>query len=277
MFPINNRTVLSITLLLPCLWAGPVAAADDEVVERAVPLRAPVPSISLRPLPKLMPTPGLTPQSLQQQTIPPPGQRPLPSLRFNLQDSMKLIDALPGGKQVLQDAARRGARVASTTQSSSQSPSGTPPPPTQTPMTLVPGQGIVLAGAQVSGFDAIQGGFVLSNYQNAPNGGSFTKPYAQFGMCLHTDGWYLIEVVAESFGMNPTQVRANLYQDRDNIDNNALGTDALVFSWDYSGRPLESAPSLFPALLELSAGCHRFFWSLENHFVRFQQVRISPL
>lgn len=276
MSPLDSGTILSITILLPCLWAGPIAAADDEVVERAVPLRAPVPSISLHPLPKLMPTPGLTPQSLHQQTIPSPGQRPLPTPRFNLQDSMKLIDTLPGGKQVLQDAARRGARITSTTQSSSQS-STTPPPPTQSPITLVPGQGIVLAGAQVSGFDAIQGGFVLSNYQNAPNGGSFTKPYAQFGICLHTDGWYLIEVIAESFGMNPTQVRANLYQDRDNIDNNALGTDALVFSWDYSGRPLESAPSLFPALLELSAGCHRFFWSLENHFVRFQQVRISPL
>lgn len=188
---------------------------------------------------------------------------------------MRLIDALPGGKQVLQDAARRGARITSTTQSSQSS--ATPPPPTPSPITLVSGQGIVLAGAQVSGFDAIRGGFVLSNYQNAPNGGSFTKPYAQFGICLQTDGWYLIEVVAESYGMNPTQVKANLYQDRDNIDNNALGTDALVFSWDYSGRPLESAPSLFPALLELSAGCHRFFWSLENHFVRFQQVRISPL
>jgi hypothetical protein len=280
MFELDRSFALPISLLVTCLWASPVTAAD-EVTERAVPgaipLRAPVPSISLRPLPKLPQTPGLTPQLLRQQTMPSPGRKPLPPPRFNSQDSIKVIDSLPGGKQVLQDAARRGARVASTMQSSSQSSSGTPPPPTQSPMTLVPGQGIVLAGAQVSGVDAIEGGFVLSNYQNAPNGGSFMKPFAKFGVCLQTDGWYLIEVVAESYGMNPTQVRANLYQDRDNIDNNVLGTDALVFSWDYSGRPLESAPSLFPALLELSAGCHRFFWSLENHFVRFQEVRISPL
>jgi hypothetical protein len=145
-------------------------------------------------------------------------------------------------------------------------------------MSLVPGQGIVLAGAQVSGFDAIRGGFVLSNSPVAePNGGTITKPYAKFGVCLQTDGWYLIEIAAESFGTNPTQVRANLYQDRDAIDNNALGTDALVFSWDYSGRPLESAPTVFPALVEVTAGCYRFFWSLEHHFVRFHEVRITPL
>jgi hypothetical protein len=279
MFMMNKEAALSITILLPCLWAGPGIAAD-EVTERAVPgvlpPRTTVPSLSLRPLPKLMPTPGLTPQSLRQQTMPSSGQKPLPPSKFDPHNSIKIIDALPGGKLLLQDAAKRGARTASTSQSSSQSsPATPPPPPTQSPMTLVPGQGIVLVGAQVSG--SLQGGFVLSNYHNAPNGGSFTKPYAQFGVCLQTDGWYLIEVVAESYGTNPTQVRANLYQDRDNIDNNVLGSDALVFSWDYSGRSLESTPDLFPALLELSAGCHRFFWSLENHFVRFQEVRISPL
>jgi hypothetical protein len=33
-------------------------------------------------------------------------------------------------------------------------------------------------------------------------------PFAKFGVCLQTDGWYPIEVVAESYGTNPTQVRA---------------------------------------------------------------------
>lgn len=73
------------------------------------------------------------------------------------------------------------------------------------------------------------------------------------------DGWYIVNCVTAGPG-----ARANLVA--------SAPTPVNVASWDYRNRP--PGMHLYPALVELKAGVHYLFWTLEAGSVEFLETHI---
>ncbi|BFU96694.1 MAG: hypothetical protein NTNFB02_34160 [Nitrospira sp.] len=73
------------------------------------------------------------------------------------------------------------------------------------------------------------------------------------------DGWYIVNCVISGPG-----ARASL--------TSAAPTPVNVASWDYRNRP--QGMHLYPALVELRAGVHFFYWTLESGSVEFLETHI---
>jgi len=73
------------------------------------------------------------------------------------------------------------------------------------------------------------------------------------------DGWYIVNCVTNGSG-----ARASLSA--------TAPTAVNVASWDYRNRPV--GMHLYPALVELRAGVHFFYWTLEAGSVEFLETHI---
>jgi hypothetical protein len=73
------------------------------------------------------------------------------------------------------------------------------------------------------------------------------------------DGWYIVNCVTSGSG-----ARASLVA--------SAATPVNVASWDYRNRP--PGMHLYPALVELKAGSHYLYWTLEAGAVEFLEAHI---
>jgi hypothetical protein len=138
------------------------------------------------------------------------------------------------------------------------------------PETLTPrdnrstqGSAIYLVGVSMSGNSnkaLMTGGTVVGAYNNG-------KSRILIFVKAPKDGWYIINCATQGSGVQASLISTSAP---------ALGGSApapvTVATWDYRNR----APGthVYPALVELKAGSHWFYWTLESGSVEFLETHI---
>lgn len=212
-----------------------------------------------------LPPPAATPPELQMLGQITSRSKAPPKPRPSIAELLNRLASLPGGKEAIQEAKRRGAQLSMQAPHSERSllsslsslfgsreadaaqdfsVTFTPREPKNSLLSYI---GIWLWASYVPQLDP---GIQLGG---GPTG------WAMFQVDVPRDGMYLINI--EAFSMS---AKARL---------ETAGT-TLIGSWDFPGT---MATLSFPTLVELAAGHHNFVWKLERGLAEFQEVSISSL
>jgi hypothetical protein len=129
------------------------------------------------------------------------------------------------------------------------------------PETLTPGDNRSLQGSSIFFIGIMMGGqnkvsMMSSTVVNSLNLG---KPRVLIMVNAPKDRWYIVNCVTKGAGAKASLVKS-------------APTPLTVASWDYRNRP--PGVHLYPALVELKAGVHYFYWTLEEGSVEFLETHI---
>lgn len=139
--------------------------------------------------------------------------------------------------------------------------SGIPLPDESLPETLTPsynrspqGSFIFFIGVTMSGHNK-----VLMTSPTVVNSLDNGKARVLIVLKAPKDGWYIVNCVTAGSGAQASLVAS-------------ASTPVNVASWDYRNRP--PGMHLYPALVELRAGVHYFYWTLEAGTVEFLETHL---
>lgn len=209
--------------------------------------------------PKLKASP--TPPPEEQEMGPPPDQTP--RQRPTKESLLEKIRNMPGGKEMLEEAKKRGARIGvgpveSESAFSYLNPLRVKVAEAQSSFSLTLDPSNKWYSSSPSGSITFYGALVDLNTYNGTivrlfptsSGWATTfgiqvvNPLARLYVNVDTDGWYIVNFEAK--GTSGSSVSMKHYEG---------GAYSTVASWTYSG-----ATQSCPVLLELSAGYHYFYW-----------------
>jgi hypothetical protein len=208
----------------------------------------------------------------EEEQGPPPEQTP--RQRPTRESLLEKIRQMPGGKEMLEEAKKRGARLGMAkpvepgTSLAWMNPFRVKVAEAQSSFSLTLDPSNKWYSSSTGGYAYIYfyGVLVDANTYNgtvvrlyptsstwASNFGiQVVKPLAYLNVRVDTDGWYILNFEAK--GTSGSSVSMKHYEG---------GAYSTVASWTYSG-----ASQSCPALLELSAGWHYFYWiSSSNVYV----------
>ena len=212
-----------------------------------------------------LPPPAATPPELQmlgqitsRSNAPP---KPSPSIA----ELLNRLSTLPGGRQAIEEAKRRGAQI-------SQAP--------HSERSLLSSLNSVFG---IRDADAAQGFSVTFTPREPKNsllsfiGVWLWAPYVpQLDPGIHmggpagAGGWAMFQVTVPQDGMYLVNIEAFSMQAKARLESG--GT--VIGSWDFSGT---TAALSFPTLVELAAGLHNFIWIVERSIAEFKEASISSL
>lgn len=140
--------------------------------------------------------------------------------------------------------------------------SGPPLPDDSLPETLTPdynrslqGSSIFFIGVLMSGANKV----TMHSSTVVNNIPTLKKPSVWIVVNAPKDRWYIINCVAKGSGAKASLMKS-------------AATPVNVASWDYRNRP--PGTHLYPALVELKAGQHFFYWTLEEGSIEFLETHI---
>jgi hypothetical protein len=204
--------------------------------------------------PKLKASPTPPPE---EEMGPPPEQTP--RQRPTRESLLEKIRQMPGGKELLEEARKRGARIGMAKPvepepslswlnplrvkvaeaQSSFSMTLTP----DSPFSSSPYGSLYALGSRVGGTLPNTSVLLYKINYSATVGTSISQPSVSFTFDAPADGWYIVNIEAGG-----AQASLKHYEG---------GTWTTVQSWSYSGS---SGTLSYPALLELTTGRHNFYW-----------------
>ena len=212
------------------------------------------------------PPPKLPPKLLAAPAPPPeedmgPPPDPTPRKRPTKQELLEKIRQMPGGPEKIEEAKRRGARIGMGPVESESALSWLNPlrvkeaeAQSSYSLTLDPSNSWYSSSpyGSVAFHGSVNGGgwstaagrlYIPSSSWTTNLGIQVTKPLAYLKANVSSDGWYIVNF--EASVTSGTSVNMKHFEG---------GTYPTVESWTGSGI------SSYPALLELSAGWHYFYW-----------------
>ena len=242
--------------LMALLVVGWILVQQVTVTRSEAQIRPGVKKVLLPP--KLMAPPAAPPDVLEEEQLrsqgPAPGQRQRPTLKTLLEK----IRQRPGGQDILDEAKRRGARIGMNTDDSGSSLSWLNP----FRLRNAEAQGTVSATHDPSNdwsggyggvyfYSAVTGRYYSTQsyawlYPKSVSsyGHKLTNPYAYLYINVPSDGWYIVNV--EAYNGGPVTL---------------MHSSSTVDTWDHTG---DTDTHSFPAVVELSAGNHYFYYMFET-------------
>ena len=222
------------------------------------------------------PTPPahVTEEEQLKQQGPPPGQQRQRPTKKGLLDKVR---NMPGGREIIEDAKRRGARIGMAPDGSdfslaSLNPFHVADAEAQGTFSLTLDSsnkwwssnpnGYFLAYGAMAGSGNSMNNFITL-YNHGPNiiGSQTTNAYGYVRVSIPSDGWYIVNF--EAYGGGPASMK-----------HLEAGGFPEVQSWDYTGS---YGTHSYPALVELAAGYHYFYFVIPSSYVKIYEVNVFNL